>query len=433
MKKNIFILLSSVVIFSIFIFLSCKEETVTPYFDFEKTVYDTSSINVFFKNESEGGVSYKWDFGDGESKNCFLPEDGFHTYKRGGTYNVTLTVVGNDETKSITRTVNIKNLVPDFEIIEYDTLSFNKVHFKLINDFDTLGNVKILWDYGDGEKDITNKEEHFYFFKNGGNQSVTLRLVRGNDEIVEITKSMMLPVLEPDFEAKVLNISNRNNFTFYDISKNVINTSETREGKSNPDEIKIKYHWNYGNGVDSSYIIPDDFNFQDSINYEYPEGGDYTVSLTITQGEETKEVIKSISIPTMDIDFEIKLFENSLDSNEVKFIPISHYNNAKYTWDFGDGETIKDEDNIPIEYSYTNGGIYAVTLTVKKGSEIVQTSKVVNLPVLGVDFEAEIDPDNHRVVNLEPKIKNSSNVESYTWEFGDGEIITRNDTETTTS
>ena len=382
-----------------------------------------NQIRVLFQNQSSGGISYQWDFGDGNIQNVFEPDSSFHVYKQGGTYNVTLTVMGNEGPVSITKTVTIDDLVPRFDI-EADPNNFNRV---IINTprFDTLGNVLYNWDYGDGESSTTQDSVHVYWFKNGGDQQVTLRLTRGN-EVREVTKSISLPTLRSDFWIRQ-NPTNLNEVTFTNISENILNIDSTREGKVSPEDIKVRYQWNFGNGRDSIYVIPDDFKkAPDSIQINYVEGGNYPVTLTITQGNESRTVTKSVVVPNIELNFTTAQ-NNASNPNEVTFIPtINNTVGASFFWSFGDGTTLSVPDDAPPTHIYTNGGIFVVQLTVTRGTETRQVARTVNLPVLGVDFSFTLNPSNPKFVTFQPNLINDANIESLTWSLGDGNIEIKN-------
>lgn len=60
---------------------------------------------VAFTNGSSGEFLYQWNFGDNSSLSS--EKDPVHTYRIGGTYNVTLTTVGTNGNNSITKVVNV--------------------------------------------------------------------------------------------------------------------------------------------------------------------------------------------------------------------------------------------------------------------------------------------------------------------------------------
>ena len=64
----------------------CKKDEVTPAADIFYTV-SIADKTVTFTNETSGAVSYRWDFGDGESSTEQSP---VHTYPDKGKYVPTL-------------------------------------------------------------------------------------------------------------------------------------------------------------------------------------------------------------------------------------------------------------------------------------------------------------------------------------------------------
>jgi len=61
----------------------------------------TAPLNVFFTNLSSGATNYFWDFGDGNTSTATNP---MNIYSSSGTYTVSLTAIGGDETNILSRT-----------------------------------------------------------------------------------------------------------------------------------------------------------------------------------------------------------------------------------------------------------------------------------------------------------------------------------------
>ena len=84
---------------------------------FTENIIDVNTVD--FTNESTGGITYEWDFGDGSSSTDMDPS---HTYTEDGSYEVTLTLT-NDWgcTKTFTTTVNIFGVsLNEFDFVEVD-------------------------------------------------------------------------------------------------------------------------------------------------------------------------------------------------------------------------------------------------------------------------------------------------------------------------
>ncbi|MCY1723205.1 PKD domain-containing protein [Prolixibacteraceae bacterium Z1-6] len=99
MKK---LILFTVIIFGIFLFLSCDDETSRPTFPISAEIfYSLDGQQVAFTALTHSAVSWMWDFGDG---NTSTEKDPVYVYEEGGYYIATLTAtdeVGNSATAEV--------------------------------------------------------------------------------------------------------------------------------------------------------------------------------------------------------------------------------------------------------------------------------------------------------------------------------------------
>jgi|GEM_PF-2617379 len=105
--------LLSIILLLFFCFSSCDEEDdpapgVQPTAAFSFTA---NELEVTFSNTSTDGLSFAWDFGDGNSSSTASP---VHTYTEGGTYTVKMTATNgsltDEETASVTVALNPENV-----------------------------------------------------------------------------------------------------------------------------------------------------------------------------------------------------------------------------------------------------------------------------------------------------------------------------------
>ena len=75
----------------------------TSSFSILNNVSDTASP-IIFNNESTGGLSYRWDFGDGNFSTAKSPA---HRYGQAGTFPVKLTVISNGCTTEFIGSVDV--------------------------------------------------------------------------------------------------------------------------------------------------------------------------------------------------------------------------------------------------------------------------------------------------------------------------------------
>ncbi|HNT78690.1 MAG TPA: PKD domain-containing protein [Anaerolineae bacterium] len=116
-------------------------------------------LAVTFSNLSAPAAdisAYHWDFGDGATDTAISPT---HTYAAGGSYTVTLTITGTEESVALTRSayISVTNDAPvdqppqayagpDRSTAEGAPLTFTGV----ITDADTPTGHTIVWNFGDG-------------------------------------------------------------------------------------------------------------------------------------------------------------------------------------------------------------------------------------------------------------------------------------------
>jgi PKD repeat protein len=118
-------------------------------------------------------VSYSWDFGDGNTATGVKVD---HAYEDDGVYNVTLTVVDDDDaTGSATATKTVLNRPPVALFTENATTvsQDEAIHFDASDSYDPDGTiVSYSWNFGDGNTAIGVTVDHAY--SEVGNYTVTL-------------------------------------------------------------------------------------------------------------------------------------------------------------------------------------------------------------------------------------------------------------------
>lgn len=184
-----------------------------------------------------------------------------------------------------------------------------------------------------------------------------------------------------------------------------VNT-ETLEVKfSGKSENAQTYRWEFGDeqrGVS---------NEKDPV-YTYDKAGTYDVTLTVTNGDFSSEVTKSVPVQKVPV----AAFSYTTDGNTGTVTFTNESTDAvSYKWDFGDGKGTSTEES-PV-YTYDATGSYTVTLTaisVDLESTAEQTVKVTVIPPeADFDFTADIQTGKVTFTNK------STNASSYKWSFGD--------------
>jgi PKD repeat protein len=113
MKKLIYLSLMA------FIAISCSKK---PIADFSYPTITKVGEDIQFTNLSSNAEQFSWSFGDGNSSTESEP---LHSYEKPGAYTVTLTAIGNGESVSTSKTLNITGTTYSFKNeSSYDLPSF---------------------------------------------------------------------------------------------------------------------------------------------------------------------------------------------------------------------------------------------------------------------------------------------------------------------
>ncbi|RYF23092.1 MAG: PKD domain-containing protein, partial [Flavobacteriales bacterium] len=161
----------------------CSEATTTetitvlaqPLVSFiTETTTGCIGLAVKFKNLSQDGVSYLWDFGDGTTSTAFEPT---HTYQGpANTYTVSLTAVNALGCSNTFAIPNYIRIVPppraDFNVDPASIISIPLYTFKF-TDASTNGAQTYKWTFGDGTESTLKDPTHLY--ADTGKYLVTMR------------------------------------------------------------------------------------------------------------------------------------------------------------------------------------------------------------------------------------------------------------------
>ena len=173
----------------------------------DKTSVFTDEIIQFSGEDSydpEGeALDFLWDFGDNKTSSLKSPQ---HSWDNAGMYQVTLTVIAEDQEGAETKNIEIKSLGPIAEF-EFEDESGSEVEKTRSNANITLdggdssgpdGEIKeYRWNFGDGMERTTNESSTEYSWSAGGYYNVTLTVTDENDETGEIVK--ILQVVPEDY------------------------------------------------------------------------------------------------------------------------------------------------------------------------------------------------------------------------------------------
>ncbi len=218
---------------------------------------------------------------------------------------------------------------------------------------DDINIASYTWDFGEGSSSTSANPVHRY--DTHGTYTVTLTVTDDGDLTDTITLQVDVPNQAPSAVANA-------NPTTVDIGESVNFT-----GSSSSDDAGIDtYLWEFGDGNVSNAENP---------THSYAVDGDYTVSLTVTDGGELSAT--AILNMTINIPNRPPLAVASSDKTSGPNILTVNFNGSgssdpdgdtlNYSWDFGDGST-SNQMNPSHDFDIT--GDYDVELTVSDGQTI---------------------------------------------------------------
>jgi len=230
-------------------------------------------------------VYYNWNFGDGTTlgvTNPFVT----HTYKKDGTYDVTLVVTDDSGLISSTRktvAITAKDVTRPIaeagsdQTVDEDTT----VTFDGSGSTDNVGIVKYLWTFTDATPKTLADVAPTYNFATPGTYIVTLNVTdaAGNWDVDTLVITV-LDVTNPIAEAGIDQIA-------------VEDTTVNFDARNSTDNVGIaKYEWNFGDGTNGTGL---------TTSHIYTDPGKYTVTLTVTDARgnyDTDSIIITVLIDT---------------------------------------------------------------------------------------------------------------------------------------
>lgn len=280
----------------------------------------------------------------------------------------------------------------------YWTYSANGPYVEFANSSDG-DDLEYLWDFGDGSSSV--EEEPLHYYDQIGEYQVCLQITSWYCEEV-LCKSVF--VTDEEFipcESNLISSGFNNSLDgyFYSVSEGTI----------------LAYEWDFGDGNSST---------EDNPTHAYESTGVYTVCLTVFAVEDCEDIYcEELEVGICQSDFGNYGFDSSLTG---EFYNWSNGVLESFLWDFGDGNSSTEEDP---DHTYEEPGVYTVCIT-----------------VFGVDgcedtFCEETDIavcEAHWIQlgffnDLSGEFIDCSNglLESYFWDFGDGNTTTEENPEHT--
>jgi gliding motility-associated-like protein len=445
-------------------------------FSIDKTAACSLPATFQFTNESTGnGLSYQWDFGDGQTGTSTNPS---HSYSNAGTFNISLKTKDNNGCEqSLQKQVNAGSEGGlDFTASSLKVCLGEAIDFTLVS---TDAPINATWNFGDGGSSTVNDPTHTY--SNAGTYTVTLSSLLLNHTCNSFVSKTVI-VAKPATPTFTQSIDCKYNLTLTSTSQNASrvewfindqlvsgansfispvhapggqdvrlvafdaagcsveleqvvvipsspaasllpNKQQSCKGTSLSGCAPFFVQFENNTKSDDPVTIKWDFgdgttSTQNNPTHTFSSKGLYQVVLTATNskgcsGDTTAFVIVADKAPLADFVVNKTI---ACAGEEVTFTDRSADADF-WCWDLGNGERASGKE---IVYKYPKPGTYSVTLTAKNAGCSSQKTKVNIITIKDpyVTFGVQKScADPHTLVLT----NGSANYDEMHWDFGDGQ------------
>lgn len=379
----------------------CKDTTTTTYTVQPKPIADFNYTNVVcdgtpvtFTDASTGGTinSWQWDF-DSDATIDATTQNPTFTYPGIGTYTITL-IVGNTPggcLDTITKTIDVQP-IPVSSFTTSDVCDGSVVTFT-----NTTGTGTASWNFGDGGTSNSQAGTVTHTYNNPGTFNVTLTTTLGSCVDTVIHPVIVHPVPVADFNPSATAICVNGTMVFTDASTISSGSIDS-------------WQWNFGDGSTSSLQSP---------THAYTSSGTYTVKLVVTSGPLgcADSITKTISV--QDAPAAPTVLGDTICEGESASLIASGgsiylwYSNATSTTPINNGSVF-------ITSEIFNNTIFYVESVSSAGCTSPRTPVSVIVNKVDIDFYADSTELNIPEATTQFHSVSSSNITSYSWDFGDG-------------
>ncbi|MEM6965640.1 MAG: PKD domain-containing protein, partial [Bacteroidota bacterium] len=297
--------------------------------------YDLNNTpTIAFMNNSLGGSSFYWNFGDGNNS---TQENPTHTYAAGGAYTVTLSVANGCGSSEYSQIVNVdgSSLPP---IAGFSSDNINGCVPATINFMDNSSNATSWnWSFPGGTPATSTEQNPEVIYDAAGAYDVTLEVsnANGTDVITQTSFISIQDVPTTDFT-----------FTTLDSLVNFTNSSSNA----------LSYTWSFGDGTFSNELNPEKI---------YGAPGMYEVILTAANGCGSTSTTYFVNVNFASGVAPAASFTSDVNAGcaplTVTFTDLSAGNPTSWNWSFPGGTPSVSTDQNPT-VTYDNPGSFTVTL-----------------------------------------------------------------------
>lgn len=403
---------------------------VGPFPKFTKIEHSCENrAEVTLYQETIGGTSWVWDFGDGNQQTLTTNQPFVkHTYAQSGEYYATLTATeGNCSIKVDYKMVPVmlkQNLVftgQKDKLCKSDSLPFTITGFEPNYyiygagvSFDRFeyedGSIFKGYNYTNGYNYVDRGELHELDPSKKKIRAITYAYGFGCYDTTNFIDFQIIGAMADFALSKPANCFN--------------SPIELVDASTKDNATIIQWQWDFGDGT----II--ESNLPDPVSHQYAEPGNYTIQLKIRDesgcgnfaSTATKEFAASGPKASFDIaESIIELNTNPAFNNTTNVFGASQ---VRYEWDFGDG--VRSQDKNP-SHTYIAPGTYTATLTstdlLSGCKSVFSRELVVKNLVAGFSKTSSFVTDGNCPPVVVRFINQSQNYTRLVWDFGDGHTL----------
>ncbi len=376
----------------------------------------TAPLDISFSCVVESGnppYEFSWDFGDGTSSNEQNPE---HTYESGG-YSYIATVVVTDD-RSLTRSAQVfiaveeglNDLIIKAEASPSSGTAPLDISFSCVVE---SGNppYEFSWDFGDGTSSNEQNPEHTY---ESGGYSYIATVVVTDDRSLTRSAQVFIAVEEGLNDLIIKAEASPSSGTApLDISFSCVVES------GNP---PYEFSWTFGDGTPLSD--------EEDPEHTYESAGTYTAKVTVTDSEGLTRSAEMDTVVEEKLNDLIIKAEASPSSGtaplDILFSCEVESGNPPYefSWTFGDGTPLSDEEDP--EHTYESAGTYTAKVTVTDSEGLTRSAEmdtVVEEELNDLIIKAEASPSSGTApldILFSCEVESGNPPYEFTWDFGEG-------------
>ena len=351
----------------------------------------TAGTAANFQNLSSNGNTYLWTFGDGNSSTQFSP---IHDYGTDGVFTVTLTVTNDCGSTSLSQIVEI--VTPPTAGFSANTLDgCAPFQVEFLNASSTNATT-YQWEFEGGTPSTSTDQNPIVTYNSAGTFDVNLTVINsaGSNSSIQTDYVTIGTLPSVDFD--------------FNNTPGALNVSFTNQSTG-----ATSYSWNFGDGQSSTAANPTN---------TYAEAGTYTVTLNATNDCGTNTSSQTVDIivaPTAGFTAQAT---NACSPATIQFTDQSTNNTNEWSWTFEGGTPNTSTAQNP-SITYSTPGIYTVSLIASNEageSTVTQTDYITIEEGPNSSFTSDTNL-GATIVNF---TNTSTNADSYSWNFGNGQTST---------